>query len=99
MVFDTKHAIGLTTDDGAEILIHIGLDTVNLKGQGFTVHVQAGDLVKVGDPLVDVDLDAVKKAGYETITPAVVTNTPDYSTFDLLKEGTVTEGEDIFSIR
>ena len=99
MVFDTKHAIGLTTNDGTEILIHIGLDTVNLKGQGFTVHVQAGDLVKVGDPLVDVDLNAVREAGYQTITPVVVTNASDYSSFELLKEGTVNEGEKIFSVR
>lgn len=99
MIFDTKHAIGLTTEDGAEILIHIGLDTVNMKGQGFTVHVEAGDQVKIGDPLVDVDLDAIKEDGYETVTPVVVTNTTNYSTFNLLKEGTVTEGEKVFSIR
>ena len=63
MVFDTLHAITLTSSQGAEILIHIGLDTVTLKGAPFTAHVAAGDKVKKGDLLMDVDLDKIKEAG------------------------------------
>lgn len=69
MVFDTLHAITLTSSQGAEILIHIGLDTVTLKGAPFTAHVAAGDKVKKGDLLMDVDLDKIKEAGLNTITP------------------------------
>ena len=77
MVFDTLHAVSMTTDFGAEILIHIGLDTVKMKGDGFTGHVKAGDHVKKGDLLLEVDLEKVKTAGYDTITPVLVCNTPD----------------------
>ena len=81
MVFDTLHAVSMTTDFGAEILIHIGLDTVKMKGEGFTGHVKAGDHVKKGDLLLEVDLEKVKAAGYDTITPVIVCNTPDYFYF------------------
>ena len=72
MVFDTLHAVSLTTDFGAEVLIHVGLDTVKMNGDGFTGHVKAGDHVKKGDLLLEVDLDKVKAAGYDTITPMLV---------------------------
>ncbi|AMV63117.1 PTS system, beta-glucoside-specific IIB component [Pediococcus damnosus] len=77
-VFPTKHAIGLKSDTGIELLIHIGLDTVNLKGAPFTAHVKDNDQVKKGQLLMDVDLDAIKKAGYDITTPIVVTNTKDF---------------------
>lgn len=77
-VFDTLHAIGLKSDDGVEILIHIGLDTVKLGGKYFTAHVKNGDKVTVGTPLVDVDLAKVKEEGYDIITPVIISNSPDY---------------------
>ena len=78
-LFDTKHAIGITSKDGAEILIHVGIDTVNLKGQYFDAKIKTGDTIKKGDLLVEFEMEAIKKAGYEVITPVIITNTPDYS--------------------
>jgi PTS system beta-glucosides-specific IIC component len=77
-IYRTKHAIGLVDDQGVEILIHIGQDTVQLKGQHFTAHVKDGDRVSVGDLIVEFDLQAIIEAGYETVTPIIVTNTADY---------------------
>lgn len=73
-VFPTGHAIGLRLDDGTEVLIHVGLDTVKLKGDGFDTLVKAKDTVTAGQPLLDVDLDKVRAAGYSTVTPVVVMN-------------------------
>lgn len=97
-LFPTLHAIGITSDSGVEVLIHIGLDTVQLEGKGFTAHVKQGDHVTVGQPLVDVDLDAVKKAGYETQTPVVITNTRDLLDVLPVGEGNVTAGDEIIKI-
>ena len=77
-IFKTKHAIGLLSDEGVEVLIHIGMDTVQLNGEHFTAHIKDGDRVKVGDPLVDVDLEAVRAKGYETVTPVIITNSDQY---------------------
>ncbi|WP_413476617.1 beta-glucoside-specific PTS transporter subunit IIABC [Latilactobacillus fuchuensis] len=77
-IFPTKHAIGLTSDTGIELLIHIGLDTVNLKGAPFKEHVQDGQKIQKGQLLMDVDLKAIVAAGYDTITPIVVTNTTQF---------------------
>lgn len=77
-IFKTKHAIGLKSDDGAEILIHIGMDTVQLEGKHFKAHVKNGDTVKVGDTLVEFDMEAIEKEGYELITPVIITNTMNY---------------------
>nr|WP_277755217.1 PTS glucose transporter subunit IIA [Lacticaseibacillus rhamnosus] len=74
MAFATGHAIGLTANDGTEILIHIGLDTVKLNGQYFTLKVEQDQKVKVGDPLVTFDLDAIKAAGYDITTPVIITS-------------------------
>lgn len=74
-IFDTQHAIGLKTDDDVEVLIHIGIDTVNLKGQHFNALAKVGDRVEVGTPIMEVDFAAVKEAGYDIITPVIVTNT------------------------
>ncbi|MFC0558202.1 PTS sugar transporter subunit IIA [Halalkalibacter alkalisediminis] len=73
-VFPTKHAIGIKTIGGLEILLHIGLETVNMKGEGFTTHIKEGDQVKVGDLLVDFDLALVEGRAASTITPIVITN-------------------------
>ena len=77
-IFETKHAIGITADNGVEILIHVGIDTVNLKGQYFDAKIKAGDRVKKGDLLLEFDIDGIKNAGYEIITPVIVTNTMSY---------------------
>ena len=74
-VFDTKHAIGLTSTDGVELLLHVGLDTVKLGGKHFTVHVKTGDRVKRGDLLGEFDLRGIRKDGYSTVTPVIITNT------------------------
>ncbi|KQO12703.1 beta-glucoside-specific PTS transporter subunit IIABC [Paenibacillus sp. Leaf72] len=74
----SKHALGLKSASGVELLIHIGLDTVKLKGQHFTAHAAAGDVIKQGQLLVEFDLEAIKQAGYDTTTPVIVTNTADY---------------------
>ncbi len=73
-LFQTKHAICITSDEGLEILIHIGMDTVKLEGQYFTAYVKQGDVVKIGDLLVEFDINKIKEAGYEVITPIVITN-------------------------
>ena len=78
VLFPTKHAVGLVSTDGVEILMHIGMDTVNLDGQGFTAHVNQGDIVKAGDKLISFDMEAIKAAGYPTETPFVVTNQDAY---------------------
>ncbi|MDE5052431.1 PTS glucose transporter subunit IIA [Niallia taxi] len=75
---DSKHATGLKSDDGIEILIHIGWETVNLNGQYFTGHVKKGDRVKKGDVLISFDKEAIKEAGCDLVTPVIVTNSGDY---------------------
>ena len=77
-IMDSKHGIMFVTDSGAEVLIHIGLDTVNLKGKYFKSYVSDGDKVKKGTLLVEFDLEAIKGEGYNLITPMVVTNISDY---------------------
>lgn len=77
-MFDTGHAVTLTSDTGAEILIHIGLDTVKLKGLHFAKHAKTGDKVRAGDPLITFDRDAIEAAGYDSITPIVICNSDEY---------------------
>ena len=78
MVFDTKHAISMISESGAEILVHIGLDTVSLNGAPFTVHVNADDKVQKGDLIAEFDMEAIKAAGLETITPVIICNSDDF---------------------
>ena len=78
VLFPTKHAIGLVSTDGVEILMHIGMDTVNLDGKGFEAHVKQGDHVKVGDKLISFDIETIKEAGYPVETPVIVTNQDTY---------------------
>lgn len=91
MVFDTKHAIGLTSDSGAELLIHIGINTVELEGKYYTAHVKDGDHVKAGQLLISFDIEQIKGAGYDVTTPLIVTNSDDYSEIRQLTEGTVNQ--------
>lgn len=78
LVFDTKHAISFVSDKGAEVLVHVGLDTVMLKGEHYTAHVESGASVKKGDLVLEFDMEAIAAAGYDTITPVVICNTDDY---------------------
>lgn len=77
MVFETRHAISVTIG-GAELIIHIGLDTVNLQGQYFEAFVKSGDKVKTGELMIEFDLEKIKEAGYDVITPVIVCNTPEF---------------------
>lgn len=95
MTFSTKHAFGLMTNDGTEILVHIGLDTVELNGEPFTMHVKKGDKVKKGQLLVDVDLKAIEAAGKETATAVVITNG---KAVNLIKSGAVDAKTDVVEI-
>ena len=95
MTFPTKHAFGLMTNDGTEILVHIGLDTVELNGEPFTMHVKKGDKVKKGQLLVDVDLKAIEAAGKETATAVVITNG---KAVNLIKSGAVDAKTDVVEI-
>ena len=87
MVFKTKHAVAIKSDRGAEILIHVGMDTVQLGGKHFTTHVTEGQKVKKGDLLVEFDMNEIKKAGYPLTTPVVITNTPNYKAVKEVKLG------------
>ena len=88
------HAVGLTCDNGAELLIHVGIDTVNLDGKHYTGHVEDGQRVKAGDLLLEFDIAAIEKEGYRTITPVIVTNSDDYAEVER-KNGAVTACKDM----
>lgn len=78
MVFRTKHAIGLTSDKGTEVLIHVGLDTVSLNGEPFIAHVNTGDKVSTGDLMLEFDLKKIEEAGLNTIIPIIITNSGEF---------------------
>ena len=98
-VFDSKHAISLTTEKGAEILLHIGIDTIKLGGKHFTPHVEEGQKVRKGDLLISFDMEAIKAAGYPPTTPMAVCNSEDYASVKALVTGPVKVGEDILKIQ
>ena len=97
-IFNTKHAIGLISDEGVEILIHVGLDTVKLEGKYFESYVKAGDKVKVNDLLVEFDIDAIENEGYETVTPVIITNHAKYLDVVSREIKEVDMGEDLITI-
>lgn len=98
-LFDTKHAIGLTDDQGMELLIHVGLETVNLGGTHFEVHISQEDLVKKGDPLITFDLQEIQKT-HDVITPVLITNADDFSEIVVQKEfGPVKAGDAILTVK
>lgn len=98
MTSPTGHAIGMKTKDGAEILMHIGMDTVNLQGKGFETLVDKGDEVKAGDELVKFDIDEIHSAGYIVTTPIVVTNSKDYEKVSVVCQGEVKVGQEILDL-
>lgn len=97
-VFGTKHAIGLTTTDGVELLIHLGIDTVQMNGAPFTILVKEGDKLKKGGKIGSFDAKMITEAGYRTVTPVVVTNSDAYQTFTLTKTGAISAGDDVLTI-
>ena len=97
-VFDTKHAVNIVSSDGAEILLHIGIDTVQLGGKVFTAHVSDGDKIKKGDLLISFDPDGIKDAGFKITTPMIICNSDDYHSFTPLAQGKTAPGEEIFKI-
>lgn len=98
-LFDTHHAIGLVTGDGVEVLLHIGINTVELGGKHFEAHVQVGDKVKKGDLLLSFDIDAVKAAGYLCTTPMIICNTDDYQSVTPLAQGEIQSGTPILEVK
>jgi beta-glucoside PTS system EIICBA component len=94
-IFPTKHAVGITTDNGAEILIHIGMDTVQLGGEFFSAHIQQGARVEKGQLLIDFDIEKIKKAGYSLTTPIVVTNTDKFVEFIATSKKQINHGDSL----
>jgi glucose-specific phosphotransferase system IIA component len=99
LLFETKHAVSLKSVQGTEILIHIGLDTVKLQGEYFTAHVKTGDQVHAGDLLLEFDMEKIKAAGYDLITPVVICNTAEYSRFEPHSGGDVKELDKILTLK
>ena len=98
-LFDTHHAIGLVTSEGVEVLLHIGINTVELAGQHFTAHVEAGQKVKKGDLLISFDMEAIKAAGYLCTTPMIVCNTDDYQSVKTLAQGDIKPGAPLVEVK
>ncbi len=98
-VTKTGHAFGIKTDDGVEVLVHIGINTVRMKGEGFNAKVAKGDAVKIGAPLAEVDLDKIKDAGYDNTVVVTVTNTKAMEEVAGIAEGAVKAGEAVVSIK
>lgn len=98
MAFPTKHAYGFTTNDGGEVLVHIGLDTVKLNGEGFTSYVETGAVVKKGQLIAEFDIDKLKKLGYDLTTPVVVTNSDNYLDILPMHRKQIMHGEETLSL-
>ncbi|SHI01907.1 beta-glucoside-specific PTS transporter subunit IIABC [Clostridium intestinale] len=97
-LFNTKHAIGLKSDNGVEMLIHIGIDTVNLEGKYFTAYVENGQEIKAGDLLVEFDIDAIKNEGYDIITPVLITNVEEYKNIFPITASNMVENDEIIKV-
>ena len=98
-VLQTGHAVAITTDEGAEILIHIGLDTVKLNGAHFHVVAGEGQKVKTGDLLIEADLESIKAEGYDIITPVIICNSDQFSEILPETEKEIAKGDRIFVLR
>lgn len=97
-LFQTKHAIGLQSDSGIELLIHVGIDTVKLDGVPFTAHVKEGDRVQAGDLLIEFDRRAILDAGYDLATPIIISNSDDYREIDTVASSAVEAGQPLLSV-
>lgn len=98
LLADTLHAVSMELGNGAEVLMHIGIDTVELKGEGFSACVAAGDKVKAGDKLIEFDMDAIKGKGYKMTTPLIVCNHDNFETIEPLANGDVAVGDDVLKL-
>ncbi|WP_430616260.1 PTS system, beta-glucoside-specific IIA component [Enterococcus sp. DIV1279b] len=98
ILFPTKHAIGLVTEDGTELLIHIGMNTVELEGNHFTAYINQGDKVKAGQKLISFDTEAIRAEGYSLLTPVIVTNSNDYSDIQTTQSKEVTANDNLIEV-
>lgn len=98
-IFPTGHAAAITSSEGVEILIHIGLDTVKLEGKYFTIHAEEGQEIKKGDLILEADLDQIKAEGYDIITPVIICNSDEYSEIQMNEPGDVAQGDDILKLQ
>lgn len=98
-IFPTGHAAAITSSEGVEVLIHIGLDTVKLEGKHFTIHAEEGQEIKKGELLLEADLDQIKAEGYDIITPVIICNSDEYSEIQMMEPGDVTQGDDILKLQ
>jgi len=98
-LFDTYHAVSLTSDDGVEVLIHVGMDTLRLKGAHYTPHIKDGDSVKPGDLLLEFDIKAITDAGFDIVTPVVICNSDEYTQFEAQSSKIVVEGDEIIRLK
>lgn len=98
MVFETKHAINLISDDGCEILLHIGIDTVKLLGKHFKDHVSDGQRIRKGDLLITFNIKEIRRAGFKTVTPMIVCNSDEYEKFNTLLSGKVSVGDAVLEV-
>lgn len=98
VVFETKHAIAVTSENGAEVLIHIGMDTVELGGKHYKTYVKVGDKVNAGDLLVEFDIEKIKEAGYPIVTPVIITNTANYQDVQPLAQESVKEQDPLLKL-
>jgi len=99
LMFETGHAVSLVTDDGVELLIHVGIDTVKLKGRHYTIHKNSEDIVKAGEILMEFDAAAIQSDGYDTATPVVVCNPDDFRKISFAEEGPIKAGDPLITIK
>lgn len=99
IMFDTGHAVSVVSDAGTEVLVHVGLDTIKLNGKFYTTRAKNNDKVKAGDLLIEFDLEGIKGAGYDVITPVVICNTGDYKEVVSLSGKSVRELDEIIKIK
>lgn len=98
-IFETGHALTIVSDSGVELIIHIGLDTVQLKGQFFKIHAKSGDTIKPGDLLVEFDKDEIINAGYDVITPVIICNSAIFSDIQTFTGKEVKEQDEIIKLK
>ena len=96
---NTEHAVGITLANGVELLIHVGINTVELGGKFYTSHVTEGDRVRTGQVMLTFDMEKIKEAGYDVTTPMIVTNSDDYQEIRILKTGNVTKQDAVLEIK
>ncbi|HLR92098.1 MAG TPA: PTS glucose transporter subunit IIA, partial [Atopostipes sp.] len=98
VTMDSGHAVGLTSENGGEVLIHVGLDTVELAGEGFVSHVEKGDKVTAGDLLIEADVDFIKEKGYDPTTIIVVTNTTEYAGIKTTDNTSISHSDELLEL-